>query len=170
MKPIAALVRQHSAKLFKLAANILCVIALVMVAGCGLVIFRESRPNPEASRERAIGRLAASTTQATWDNVDHIRDVLVIDVGTQNSLLALLEARKSLEGRGWVVLTSHIPELVQMESTKWENVRLVIRPLVGVHGTDYYLDSKKSDIRRAIEDARARPGAYVTIEISREGG
>ncbi|MFF0572943.1 hypothetical protein ACFY19_17905 [Streptosporangium saharense] len=109
-----------------------------------------------------IGRtLGRTTIQETWDGTTSITEVLIVDVGGSGTEEAFNEAINLLQRRQWVIGDQQAPEWAQMESTKWENVRL------SLYGMEFVESSGESEPRlgNMIKEARAQAGSRTLLAV-----
>ncbi|MGI5284445.1 hypothetical protein ACQEVF_14025 [Nonomuraea polychroma] len=107
---------------------------------------------------RSIGRvIGESTSDGIWEDTNDIITKFVIDVGGKSGPESVDKAVDLLGKRGWKVLSENRPTSATMESPKWGNDHLVVRPFHPVE-----VENEPS-IQGMIKKKSPKPEALVVV-------
>ncbi|MBB2911730.1 hypothetical protein FHS43_003003 [Streptosporangium becharense] len=110
---------------------------------------------------RKIGEvLGEATSEGTWERVTEVENILVIDVGGDNSKEALGKAKHLLGKRGWREISQRSPKWLIMESTVWKDVHLSINEFDPIKVETY-----PEEIGRAIERGKVESESLIFVHV-----
>ncbi|MBB6350932.1 hypothetical protein FHU36_007504 [Nonomuraea muscovyensis] len=101
--------------------------ASLILSGC---VSNRHQVDPAVLKDvRSIGKvIAEATSEGVVDRGVDVVNTVVVDIGAKKEGDALNEAVRILERHGWRISADNRPTLVSMDSSKWVNAYLAVRP------------------------------------------
>jgi len=112
---------------------------------------------------RSMGRVELEfETESDWGSGTQVTNELVINVGAAGGREALDEAAVLLKEREWIVVAENRPTIVLMKSSRWKDVRVIVRPFHSAYFED------NPEILKRLERASVEEQSLVYLQIFEE--
>ncbi|WP_020541180.1 hypothetical protein [Nonomuraea coxensis] len=137
---------------------------VILCSGCSLSpVEVVLRVEPAALDDiRGIGEVRAeSTSESEKDGSRQISHALIIDVGAASGREALDKAAGLLLSRRWKISAENRPTIVSMESSRWEDTRLILRPFHPAYFED------QPEVIEQLEESSAEVESLVHADVEK---
>lgn len=139
---------------------------LLPVSGCGVfggTLYVD--PGVVDDMQNAGKALSHTRIKVIMEGRVAFDEIVILDMESPNSAAALSKASKNLQREGWKVIYQKLPEVVDLESARWEGTRLSLYSIDFVETSGKLEPQEKQIIQRARD--KTDSGAIIFAQATR---